>query len=65
MSNPNKIQLCVNADDYGFSNSVSDGILEMMQQGLVSSTSVMVQNADDAQMKLLSQKKKYFCWPAF
>ena len=57
MNSQDKIQLCINADDYGFSRDISDGILEMMQQGLVSSTSVMTQNADNAQMKLLSEQK--------
>ncbi len=57
MNTLSKIDLCINADDYGFSTPISDGILEMMKQGLVSSTSVMVQNADDARMKLLSEKE--------
>ncbi len=57
MNSQDKIQLCINADDYGFSRSISEGILEMMQQGLVSSTSVMVQNADAEHMKLLSEKR--------
>jgi predicted glycoside hydrolase/deacetylase ChbG (UPF0249 family) len=57
MNTKQKIQLCINADDFGFSTSISSGILEMIQQGLVSSTSVMIQNADEKQMKLLSEQQ--------
>jgi len=57
MNTKQKIQLCINADDFGFSTSISSGILEMIRQGLVSSTSVMIQNADAQQMKLLAEEK--------
>jgi predicted glycoside hydrolase/deacetylase ChbG (UPF0249 family) len=36
-----KIKLCINADDFGFSPAISKGILELMQAGVVSSTSIM------------------------
>ncbi len=34
-------QLIVNADDFGFTAGVTDGILQCMQQGIVTSTTVM------------------------
>lgn len=56
MDAPEKIQLCINADDFGFSKPISSGILEIMGQGLVSSTSVMVQEADSENMQQLSKQ---------
>jgi predicted glycoside hydrolase/deacetylase ChbG (UPF0249 family) len=37
----NKLLLCINADDFGFSSNISAGILLLMEQGIVTSTSVM------------------------
>lgn len=56
MLKPIKLSLCINADDYGFSPYISEGIIDMMKQGLVSSTSVMVQNVESKQMDLLAQQ---------
>ncbi len=45
---PNSKQAIINADDFGFSPSVTDGILRAHRQGVVTSTTVMT-NAPDAE----------------
>ncbi len=45
---PNSKRAIVNADDFGFSPGVSDGILRAHHEGIVTSTTVMV-NAPDAE----------------
>ncbi len=39
--NKKKVQLIVNADDYGFSRSISKGILDAYRTGLVTATGIM------------------------
>lgn len=34
-------RMIVNADDFGFSEAVNHGILKAMQEGIVTSTSIM------------------------
>lgn len=55
--NHKKIQLCVNADDFGFSSEISKGILQLMEKGLVSSTSVMSMHCTKEDWEKLSQIK--------
>lgn len=52
------MRLIINADDFGFSKSVNEGIMFCLDNGLVSSASIMV-NADfaDDAFKICKQKK--------
>ena len=55
--NHKNIQLCINADDFGFSSEISRGILQLMEKGLVSSTSVMPIHCAKEDWKKLSYIK--------
>ena len=55
MNELDKIQLCINADDFGYSDPISSGILEMIDKGLVSSTSIMVQHLNENQIIQLAK----------
>jgi predicted glycoside hydrolase/deacetylase ChbG (UPF0249 family) len=51
--------LIVNADDFGLSDGVNQGILEAAERGIVTSTSLMVrQEAAEAAAKLARQKRR-------
>ncbi|MBI3502564.1 MAG: ChbG/HpnK family deacetylase [Bacteroidetes bacterium] len=52
-----KIQLCINADDFGFSPEISRGILHMIEEGLVSSTSIMASHCSGDEWKKISEKE--------
>ena len=38
-------RMIVNADDFGFSEAVNHGILKAMQEGIVTSTSIMAKHS--------------------
>ena len=52
-----KVQLCINADDFGFTPEISKGILLLMEKGLVSSTSTMAVHCGKEEIENLSKQK--------
>ena len=52
-----KIQLCINADDFGFAPEISKGILFLMEKGLLSSTSIMPMHCEKEEWKNISKQK--------